>query len=133
MKRKNWRKENERLVEQFPFLRIGHDTVITELDFMAEGWRKAFAEKMCQEIKDNLLEADCLDKFTVYDIKEKYGELRWYDNAYEVIHSPEHLEKHNAILEKYTELSKVTCIQCGAPALKRYSQGAPYCPTCWRR
>lgn len=83
----------------------------TELDHMPTGWRKAFGVQMCKEIKEALLHVGgrkLLHEYRIVDIKEKYGELRWYD-AFSV---PE-VDK---IIYKYTYISQRTCIVCGRPA-----------------
>ena len=83
------KEENKALIERFPFLMPHNrftdkipedfDYHYTELDAMPDGWRIAFGEQMCQEIKDALIEIDYLEKYRITQIKEKYGMLRWYD------------------------------------------------------
>ena len=127
------KKRNKQLIEKYPFL-LPHnrwtDKVdkdynyeYTELDAMPEGWRKAFGEQMCQEIKDELIKASALEKYRIMQIKEKYGSLRWYDNF--------NTQKGYDIIHKYEEISARTCIQCGEPAT-RVTTGwiAPYCDKC---
>ena len=83
----------------------------TELDAMPCGWRRAFGIQMCKEIKRALLDAGgrkALRAYRIMDIKEKYGELRWYDEG-----SPEPVHK---IIEKYSYISTRTCIVCGRDA-----------------
>ena len=101
-----------------------YDYESTELDDMPDGWRKAFGEKMCKEIMEELVAHDLVDKYRVTQIKEKYAELRWYDwNSTAKI--------QDEIIPKYTELSRRTCILCGEPATK-ISLGwiSPYCDKC---
>lgn len=96
----------------------------TELDAMPEGWRKAFGLQMCDEIKKELKKyKGTLRKYRIHQIKEKWGELCWYDGA-----APEEVFK---IIRKYAELSRQTCINCGKPA-KYISRGwiSPYCEEC---
>lgn len=95
----------------------------TELDEMPEGWRIAFGEQLCAELKAELEKAGLLDSYRIVQIKEKFGSLRWYDNAT----SPELL----AIIRKYTEISARTCVICGKPAT-RITMGwiAPFCDAC---
>ena len=57
-----------------------YDWEYTELDEMPEGWRIAFGDEMIKEIKDELVKYDALDSYRVEQIKEKFGELRWYDS-----------------------------------------------------
>lgn len=143
----NTKKENKRLCNEYPFLipsnrwsgkRINSkepgfwpgapeeipewDYEYTELDDMPSGWRKAFGEQMCKEIKEALPQ-EKLDDYRIIQIKEKWGELRWYDNW-----STEKLMK---IENKYTHISRYTCIKCGKPATK-ITRGwiSPYCDNC---
>lgn len=145
---------NKKLVERFPFLiprnewsgkKITegagfwpgspdkvpeYDYEFTALDDMPIGWRKAFGEQMCEELKEALDKCELSDKEKEWygdwypiQIKEKYGSLRFYPSW-----STEDIEK---ILLKYERLSEVTCIECGAPATK-YTVGwiSPYCDKC---
>ena len=98
----------------------------TELDDMPDGWRKAFGEQLCADVKDALLDEGgekLLDEYRVEQIKEKFGYLHWYGNF-----TTRRLE---TILEKYEVLSEHTCISCGKPATKM-SKGwiSPYCDDC---
>ena len=102
------------------------DYEYTELDDMPDGWRIAFGEQMCAEIKQALLDEGgekLLDEYRIVQIKEKYGSLRWYD-AWTT-------DRIQQIIEKYENLSMRTCIDCGRPAT-RISRGwiAPYCDKC---
>lgn len=97
----------------------------TELDAMEPGWRKAFGIQMCKEIKKELKKYNFLYKYRITQIKEKFGELRWYDSG---------IPKDSKIwdiIEKYSEISRKTCINCGKPATK-ISIGwiSPYCDDC---
>lgn len=126
--------ENRNLVERFPFLlprnrwtgevSEDYDYSYTELDAMPEGWRKAFGEQLCEELKAELVKAGCLNEYRIAQIKEKYGSLCWYDfGATEKILSE--------IVPKYERLSQRTCIKCGASAT-RITTGwiSPYCDSC---
>jgi hypothetical protein len=56
-------------------------------------------------------------------IKEKFGELRWYDEF-----STQDVQD---IIDKYEDISRRTCLICGKPATKM-STGwiSPYCDDC---
>ena len=94
----------------------------TELDAMDDGWRKAFGIQMCKEIRSALLSHgwSYLFKYRIMQIKEKFGELRWYDEF-----STQDIQD---IINKYEDISRHTCIVCGKPATKM-STGwiCPYC------
>lgn len=95
-----------------------------ELDAMPAGWRKAFGIQMCKDIKTQLKKDHYLYKYRITQIKEKFGELCWYDVGGSK-------ELHN-ITQKYEALSYKTCIECGKPATK-ISGGwiSPYCDDCF--
>lgn len=90
---------------------------------MPHGWRIAFGEQLCSELKAELEKGDILDEYRIWQIKEKYGALRWYDNG--------NTKAGYDILSKYEELSARTCITCGKPAT-RITRGwiSPYCDDC---
>ena len=114
---------NKKLIEEYPFLKIYDNMNYTWLDNMPTGWRIAFGEQMCKEIKEELLKNNELDSYEIVDIKEKFGGLRWYDNS--------GLPGMQFIIAKYEALSEKTCINCGKPA-NWISKGwiSPYCDDC---
>lgn len=147
------RKRNRELCEKYPFLipsnrwsgiRITeaegggywpgdpdaipeYDYEYTELDEMPDGWRIAFGEQMCEELKQELLKSggeEALQEYRIVQIKEKYGFLRWYDNGCTS-------RWWREILPKYEALSERTCIRCGKPATQ-ISTGwiSPWCDEC---
>lgn len=125
---------NKQLCKKYPFLlprnrwtglvHPDYDYSYTELDAMPDGWRKAFGEQICEEIKQELEENNLLDQYRISQIKEKYGRLCWYDFGCteKMLHE---------IIPKYEELSKHTCICCGKPATKMtLGWISPYCDDC---
>lgn len=124
---------NQELIEKYPWLRINNRWTNeyidgaegTELDLMPDGWRKAFGEQMCEEINTELLTwpQEEREKFRIIDIKEKWASLRFYTNLV--------TPNLNKIIQKYTLLSRFTCIYCGKPALW-ISRGwyMPFCQKC---
>ena len=140
-------KENKALCRRYPFLIPWHrftgqvyakcndrgkmvaipqyDWSYTELDDMPGGWRTAFGMQLCEEIRNDLIEHDDLERWKIVQMKEKYGRLEIYDNGH-VIGS-----KVFDIIEKYGDLSERTCICCGKPAT-RMALGwiSPYCDNC---
>lgn len=106
-----------------------YDYDYTELDSMPDGWRVAFGEQMCEEIRDALLNGggeEALNEYRILQIKEKYGSLRWYD-----LNGNEDTLR---IVDKYERRSETTCITCGEPATQ-VSLGwiSPFCDDCANR
>lgn len=141
------KQENKKLCEKYPFLlprnswsgkKITdgkgfwpgspdeipkYDYEYTVLDEMPDGWRIAFGEQMCQELKEALEKANKLDDYYPVQIKEKFGSLRWYTNF--------DTEETNKIVSKYEDLSAKTCIKCGKPATQITTGWiSPYCDDC---
>ncbi len=100
-----------------------YDWEFTELDDMPDGWRSAFGEQLCEELKAALEAAGFLEKYRIIQIKEKYGFLRWYDNG--------NCDEGYKVIRKYEDLSKRICINCGKPAT-RITTGwiSPFCDDC---
>lgn len=144
IKKKKQRQENKKLCERYPFLiprnrwtdqilwesetswYYTHPYSFTELDSMPNGWRRAFGEKMCEELREELIKYNFLNNYRITQIKEKWGELRWYDGGI-----PRN-SKIWDIINKYTELSTHTCIHCGRPAEIINNMGwyEPICDKC---
>ena len=128
--------ENKKLCERYPFLiprnrwtgEIAEDFDYswTELDDMPDGWRKAFGEQMCEEIREELVKHNFLDKYRILEIKEKYSSLRWYDFGYP------NDSRIPEIIDKYESLSTKTCIKCGSNNKVKFTDGwiVPLCDKC---
>lgn len=135
MERRRIIRENKELCERYPFLipwnRWSGDPVpdydysYTELDNMPEGWRRAFGLRMCEDLRNALIDDNDLDRWRIVQLKEKYASLRLYDNA----HKKD--SQIPSIINKYENLSMRICIRCGAPAT-RMTTGwvSPYCEKC---
>lgn len=102
-----------------------YDYIFTKLDEMPDGWKKAFGEMICEEIYNALVECDGLDVYRIEQIKEKFGQLRWYSFPY--------YEKVERIIDKYSVLSENICIICGKPDVPMTHNGwsSPYCKKCF--
>ena len=109
---------NKRMVEEFPFLlpknrwtgkvSEDYDYTYNELDALEYGWKKAFGYELLCELRDELIKGNYLNDYSIAQIKEKYGTLRWYDFG-----APE--GAYN-IIRKYERLSAEYCYICGSPA-----------------
>lgn len=125
---------NKELCERYPFLlprnvwtdKIDddYDYSWTLLDNVEEGWKKLFL-KMCEEIREPLINCNFLDKFRFSQIKEKWGVLRMYHFG-----APAEV---NEIIWKYEKMSARICINCGDKATKMSRIWyAPWCDKCAR-
>ena len=82
---------NKELINKYPWLLprnrwtgevvTGYSYDYTELDSMPNGWRVAFGDQMIEEIHQQLVKFDFVDKFRIAQIKEKWGGLRFYYEA----------------------------------------------------
>ena len=133
IKKKQIKMKNKQLCKRYPFLiqrdwnDKPFDYQFTWLDDMPDGWRKAFGTDMCEDIRRVLVKANYLYNYRVAQIKSKWAELRWYDDG-----APSSIYRElQDVIDKYTELSRKTCIYCGCPATK-LSCGwiDPFCDNC---
>ena len=104
-----------------------YDYISTYLDDIPVGWKKAFGEMMCEEIKQELTICNYLDEFRIVQAKEKFGGLRIYTNGEPVDC------KVQQIIDKYSTLSENICIICGKPDVPITNNGwiSPYCKKCF--
>ena len=128
---------NKQLIEKYPFLYPryafsgekveDYDYTYTELDALPTGWRIAFSELICEDIKNELIKYDYLDKYQILQIKEKWGALRWYDNG-----TPQGC-KVDDIISAYSVLSEYICIYCGQLNVPMIDDSwiSPACEDCY--
>ena len=104
-----------------------YDYTSTYLDDIPVGWKIAFGEMMCEEIKQELVRCNYLDEFRIIQAKEKFGQARIYTNG-EPIDC-----KVQEIIDKYSVLSENICIICGKPDVPITNNGwiSPYCKKCF--
>ena len=129
--------DNWILVGKYPFLIPRYDwsgEIIEDYDYMSTylddipvGWKIAFGEIMCEEIKQELIRCNYLDEFRILQAKEKFGGLRIYTNGEPVDC------KVQQIIDKYSTLSENICIICGKPDVPITNNGwiSPYCKKCF--
>lgn len=126
---------NKRLIKRYPFLEIkGWNTFepgdfsSTLLDCMPVGWRKVLGIPLCEELREELLRIDpsLLNKYRVFQVKEKYGTLRWYADSYS--------DRMEDILTKYEDISQYTCVVCGRINVPIFDDGwiSPFCIECYK-
>jgi len=87
-----------------------------------KGWDK-LVKDLCDELALKLEELGLLDEYVVFQAKEKFGGLRWYDNL--------DFKEINKIIDKYVEMSRYTCIICGEMAeWESLGYISPFCNDC---
>lgn len=140
--RKKKRKQyNKWLCERYPFLiprNVWTDKAVwadtpksaydwTNLDSMPKGWKKAFGLQMCEDLREELVKYNFLDRYRVVQIKEKYGSLRWYDNGHPVG------SRIGEIIADYGYISENVCIGCGKLDVGIITSGwiYPVCRNCF--
>lgn len=111
--------------EIYPFLEDlrGNDW-LTEIpsgwwDLVEEGCRNILAILKAHDHKDF--------EFETLQMKEKYGELRWYFTA-----PDDCMEELNQMIDDLTARSKITCNRCGRKAeLNTTDYILPWCKSCF--
>ena len=86
------RKRNKALCERYPFLipryyfvnevcwmRKKYDNTIVES--FPRGWWKSFGILLCEDLREELIRCNFLKQYRIIQLKEKYGQLRIYDNG----------------------------------------------------
>lgn len=108
------------LIKRYPFLecrnvwtnsKLDNRYEFTWLDDLPKGWRKRFGKDICEDLNCLFvsINTDFNKKYKITQIKEKYGQLRWYDTGVPVeIH-----KQYDNIIKKYEDLSEHTCMICG--------------------
>ena len=107
-------------IEEFPFLKQGNGNVLTDLP---QQWVDKFGYLLCLAIKEALISRDAYDDYEVYQVKEKYGEIRWYDN---------HPEITEGIIDVFNYIATHTCVGCGKTVYStmRLYDYLPLCDEC---
>ena len=100
--------------------------ILDEMPEVPVGWCIAFGDMMVEEIDQQLKKEgeDVRNNYQVFQAKEKYGELRWYDNGSEEVHK---------IRDKYSIISHNVCVCCGKPDVPVHEKGwiYPICEECY--
>ena len=120
------------LAKRFPWIITTEDLSWNEgkyrhtlMDDIPSGWRKAFGLQLIVDIDKYLRENNITD-YVVYQVKEKWGELRWYDNG--------SAEMYKDVINHYEVKSRNLCIHCGK-ASTRFTKGwiTPVCDKCTKK
>lgn len=135
------RQKNKALCKRFPFLiprNVWTDKISwlnkpydnTLAEWFPKGWWKSFGLQLCEELREELLKYNYLHKYRITDIKEKFGEIRIYDDG-----SPKGCEVTH-IIDDYSALSENICMFCGAPDTSMIEWGGwltTICRECYDR
>lgn len=94
------------------------------------GWFIAFGGEMLLELNNILKRYNYQDKYEIFQVKEKFGMLRWYSG-----NIPEDMYiEYDAWLHKYEQLSKEFCYHCGKPATHTTTGWIlPVCDDCYNK
>ena len=130
------KERNKELVEKYPFLlprnrwtgevAEDYDYDYTEANDIPRGWWIRFGIQLLDDIKNILEKHNCLEDYRISQIKEKWGELRWYDWG-----APDELL---ICLDNWEYISRHTCIKCGEFPVIMRNDGwvSPYCDKCFK-
>ena len=108
-----------------------------EADFMPDGWTNTFIPEMKKELARML--GNYIDDFVVFQIKDKYGVMRMYWSWADRDFDENEIDDLNgisneieAIVRKYENISKKTCVVCGNEATKMTDGWVmPMCDYCF--
>lgn len=97
-------------------------TIYDIKDCVPAGWYKAFGKILERELKEATADDP---EFAIYDIKEKFGELRIYHNGD---------KKVDDIVDAFTVISQYICVSCGKLGVGSTKRGwiLPYCRECYK-
>jgi hypothetical protein len=96
------------------------------LDWIPEGWEKAFGEIMCEEFEKVIKENNLTDDFRIDEMKEKYGSLRIFCHPC--------TPAINNSVNTFEMISEAVCGCCGSiEGVKLVPWGwvFPYCRRCF--
>lgn len=127
------------LVERYPFLNMrpwyqaeDDDCNVAAMSCIPDGWRIAFGAEMFEDLRTVLLATggkEALGAYHLDEVKEKYGELRWYSSLPGDVED-EAREWISRVEELYCSIAGRTCIVCGSMEGVKLTAGwvSPFCP-----
>jgi len=132
-KKKQIRLANKKLVKEFPFLLPknvltgNYKYELTLLDYLPHGWKKTLGRQLCEYLKAELVKKNLLKNYSIQQVKEKYGSIRWYDSGNSV--------DGEWILSDYEYISSHTCVFCGKIGVPMIDTGwiSPVCKKCFTK
>ena len=134
--------ENKNLLEKYPFLKLrsvwtsemlddeSESDDETWLDALEEGWKIRFGIPFIEDLNEVLTKNNCVNDYQIIQVKEKWGQLRWYDYG-----APEEWDDH---MNAWEYISEHTCKKCGKFPVPMRDDGwiSPWCDECfgsWRK
>ena len=127
--KKELKKHNQKLIQKYPFLMpdvANYDYTWNELESgMPKGWWKRFGIPLCEDLREVLVKNDCIDKYRIMQVKEKYGQLRIY-----ALDEPEEWRDH---MWAWEYISEHTCVNCGKFPIAMINDAwiSPWCDKCF--
>ena len=121
--------KNKRLIKKYPWLEVkcgcGSKWSTTWINGIPRGWVKRFGKQFCEDMDTELRRSGLINNYTVFQTKEKFGEMRWYDSGGN--------EETDNIITKYTHISHRTCVICGKFPVPVINNGwiQPLCKECF--
>ena len=125
---------NKEWLEKYPWLRgydpypEENDSDINSLEWLPEGWVKAFGEEMCEDLDRVIKSENLQDEFRIIEAKEKYGQIRLYcDPCIPAIQD---------VLRVYEACSEVICVYCGSIENVKFTNFGwcqPCCKSCFEK
>lgn len=126
---------NKLMIEEFPFLLPrnrftgqvldDYDYSYNEWQALELGWQVNFGWRFLHELNILVQSLEHPENFRILQIKEKFGELRFYCNGDRAIYQ---------LIDDYTALSRTICIRCGKLAtVARTGWISFYCDGCAKR
>ena len=101
--------EREVMIKKYPW--IEYENGGTIFDEIPYGWHN-IVKDLCGEIQSVLEKYNLVEFYHVLEAKEKWYMLRWYDYIDDSQSMPQEIVR---IVCDYEELSRSTCMICGAP------------------
>lgn len=117
---------NKKILELYPWMRIGDSERYTLLDTLPAGWHDLILD-MCDQMVRMLAKYHVdINDYKVLGAKEKWGALCWYDYIDNDDVPVSVRDKLSKFTDVFCERSANTCMICG-----RYkSRGILVCPNC---
>ena len=97
------------------------EALYNSLQCLPEGWYNKFSKDLVNDLLQACNSNDEAKSLRILEAKEKYGEMRIYINLCD--------DKFDTIINKYTKLSRHTCIRCGNDVTS-CELGMPICENC---